>query len=98
MSEIEINELADAIADRMSIYQKEMLTIEEAARYTGYSKSSLYKLTASKSIPHYKPTGGTCYINRVELEEWMQSNRVSTEAELNVRAAAHCNKNGGGRL
>ena len=30
------------------------LTVEQAAAYTGYTKSYLYKLAFQKKVPHYK--------------------------------------------
>ena len=35
---------------------KEVLTLEEAARFLGMAKSTLYKLTHEQAIPYYKPT------------------------------------------
>ena len=77
------------------INTKEILTIEEAARYLGIAKSTLYRLTMTRAIPHYKPFGKQCYFNRVELVNWIQSNRVSTADEIGDRAAAYCMKKGG---
>ena len=67
-----------------------MLTSDEAARYMGVSKSYLYKLTMNQQIPHYKPMGKMCYFNRLELEQWLQNNRVATAAEIEQRAQAYC--------
>ena len=65
---------------------------DEAAQYMGISKSYLYKLTMRGEIPHYKPMGKMCYFNRAELEEWLQSNRVATAAEIADRANQYCMK------
>lgn len=47
-----------------------------------------------QQIPHYKsPTGKLCYFNRSELEQWLQTNRVSTIGELNQQAQSYCVKN-----
>ena len=54
------------IKERMWI-TKEVLTISEASAYLGLSESYIYKLTASKQIPHYKPNGKLVYFNRKEL-------------------------------
>lgn len=51
--------------------QKAVLSFSEAAEYTGYSKSYLYKLTSAGVIPHYKPTGKMVYFKRLELDEWL---------------------------
>lgn len=90
----DIKELADKVAERVMMATKEVLTSDEAARYMGISLSYLYKLTMKHEIPHYKPMGKMCYFNRQELESWLQSNRVSTEAEISRKAQAHCLKGG----
>lgn len=36
---------------------KDVLTFDEACKYLGVSDSLLYKLTAAKAVPHYKPRG-----------------------------------------
>ena len=61
----------------------------------GVSKSYLYKLTMRQQIPHYKPMGKMVYFNRLELEQWLQNNRVSTATEISQQAAAYCMKKGG---
>lgn len=55
---------------------KKMLTLEEAARYLGVSKSNLYQLIHRRAIPHYKPNGKMVYFNRLELDKWLQRNRI----------------------
>lgn len=89
-----INELANDITAKTIFCTKEVLTSDEVARYMGISKSYLYKLTMRREIPHYKPTGKVCYFNRREIEEWLQSNRVATNTELDQRAQAHILKGG----
>lgn len=74
--------------------KKEVLTSEEAARYMGISKSYLYKLTMGQKIPHFKPMGKMCYFNRVELEQWLQSNRVATKEEIINKANNYLMKGG----
>lgn len=74
----------------LCLVQKEILTFDEASRYTGLSKSWLYKLTSTKQIPHYKPSGKLCYFERVELERWIKQNRVSTTEEIETQAQAYC--------
>jgi excisionase family DNA binding protein len=85
----------DQIANRVIICTKEVLTFEEAARYTGYAKSYLYKLTSQNQIKHYKPTGKVIFFNRLELEQWLQAKRISTLSELNEAAQSYCLKKGG---
>lgn len=74
---------------------KEVLTFDETVVFTGLSKSYLYKLTMNRIIPHFKPNGKLCYFNRVEVEGWLQQNRVVTADETASQAQAHCMKRGG---
>lgn len=76
---------------------KKVLTFDEAARFTGLSKSYLYKLTSQQRIPHFKPTGKLVYFNREELEMWLSQNRVSTCDEIEQKAQVYCMKNGNHR-
>lgn len=78
-----------------TINTKEVLTSAEAAKYMGITMSYLYKLTMRKEIPHYKPMGKMVYFNREELVQWLQSNRVSTNAEISQQAQAYCMRKGG---
>lgn len=93
----ELKQVADLITANTIFCTKEVLTSDEAARYLGISKSYLYKLTMKQQIPHYKPMGKMCYFNRVELESWLQSNRVATADEINQQAQTFCMKKGGKR-
>lgn len=76
---------------------KEVLTLDEVAQFTGLSKSTIYKMTSGQKIPHYKPSGKLCYFNRLEIEEWLQSNRVSTTDEIAGKAQTYCMQKGGKR-
>lgn len=93
----ELKQVADLITANTIFCIKEVLTSDEAAKYMGVSKSYLYKLTMRQQIPHYKPMGKMCYFNRLELEQWLQSNRISTSTEIRQQAQAYCMKKGGAR-
>lgn len=94
MEKYSLQELSDLVADKTIFSTKEVLTSEEVARYMGVSRSYLYKLTMRREIPHYKPMGKICYFNRQEVEQWLQSNRVATDTELNNQANNYCMKGG----
>ena len=93
--EAEIKKVADLVTANTIFCTKEVLTSDEAAKYMGISKSYLYKLTMKQEIPHFKPMGKLCYFNRLELEQWLQNNRIATEKEISQRANAYCMKKGG---
>ena len=91
----ELKQVADLITANTIFCTKEVLTSDEAARYLGVSKSCLYKWTMTRQIPHYKsPTGKICFFNRQEVEVWMQSNRVATDAELEQQSQKLSKKGG----
>ena len=95
MNKEEQKKVADLITTNTIFCTKEVLTSDEAAKYMGVSKSYLYKLTMRQQIPHYKPMGKMVYFNRLELEQWLQNNRVSTDTEISQQAQAYCMKKGG---
>jgi len=76
-----------SLLEAQAINGKDVLTFEEACTYSGISKSHLYKLTSSNSIPCYKPGGKLVYFKRSELIDWLLSNRVSTQEELKKQAS-----------
>ena len=65
---------------------KEMLTLEEAARFMGVTKSSIYKMTHEQTIPYYKPNGKMIFFEKSDLLAWVRKNRVSSEAEISEEA------------
>lgn len=93
--EEDLRQVANLVTANTIFCTKEILTSDEAARYMGISKSYLYKLTMRGEIPHYKPMGKMCYFNRLEIEQWLQNNRVSTSTEISRQAQDYCMKKGG---
>ena len=65
---------------------KEVLNLEEAACFLGIAKSTLYKMTHENRIPFYKPAGKLIYFEKSVLLEWIRSNRIMSEAELQEEA------------
>ena len=76
---------------------KEALTLDDVSIITGLSKSHIYKLTASKLIPCYKPNNKNLFFSKKEVEEWMLQGRVNTKTEAEQQAIAYCvaNEKGG---
>lgn len=73
--------------EELLLSSKAVLTFDEAAKYTGLSKSYLYKLCGSTGkIPCYKPSGKVLYFNRTELDAWMLQNRKATREEIGIKA------------
>lgn len=73
--------------ERINQGAKTILTLEEVAKYTNYSKSYIYKLTSRREIPCYKPNGKQLYFKKTEIEEWLLSNRKMTNKEIESEVA-----------
>jgi excisionase family DNA binding protein len=82
----ELNERLTRI-EAAALSQKNVFTFDEACRFTGLSRSHLYKLTSSQRIPHYKPFNKLIYFERSQLEKWLLQNKVTTIAEIDQEAA-----------
>lgn len=82
----QLNEIAEAIAERLAVYHKEWLTTSDAASYLNISVSYLYKLTMDREIPYSKPMGKVNYFDRADLDNWLRKNRVATKEEIQQQA------------
>ena len=89
MTQDEITAIATEVASRLALCTKEMLTVEETARYLGITKSHLYKLTSAGKIPYYKPSGKLCYFKRTEIEQWLQTARMASSDEIDRQAQSY---------
>ncbi|WP_291102457.1 MULTISPECIES: helix-turn-helix domain-containing protein [unclassified Dysgonomonas] len=80
--------------------EKEILNFDEAAKYLGFSKSMLYKMTAKRIICFYKPSGKLIYFKKEDLDNWLLSNRITPQSEIEETAQAYCmgNKKGGAHV
>ncbi len=68
---------------------KNVLTVEDVAQLTGITKSTIYKLTCGRKIPHYKPNTKLLFFDKKEIENWMLQNRVNTIKEAEQSAIAY---------
>ena len=84
----------DIIERNSLLASKKVLCLEDVSVLTGLSKSYIYKLTADKKIPHYKPNGKLVYFERSEIENWMLQNRVATTDEAEQDAMSYLVKRG----
>lgn len=73
---------------------KEVLTVEEAAKFMGMARSSLYKMTSDQSIPFYRPNGKMIFFEKSDILSWIRKNRVSSREEIEEEARLHMRKLG----
>ena len=71
--------------ENIFLCQKEILNFDEASAYLNMSKSTLYKLTSKKEIPHYKPNRFV-FFEKSELDKWIRASVVKTDGQLNDQA------------
>jgi len=65
------------------INDKNILTVEGLMDYTGFSRKQIYKLTSTRRIPHYKPSGRKILFKKDEINNWISLGKVHTISELN---------------
>ena len=71
---------------------KEVLTVEEAAKFMGMARSSLYKMTSDQTIPFYRPNGKMIFFEKTDILSWIRKNRVSSREEIDEQARLHMQK------
>ena len=81
----------NAIQRRQFLAQKRVLNTEETEEFFEIPKKQIYKLCSLKQIPHSKKNG--LWFAREEVENWLLSNPITTEAELDRKAASYLIKN-----
>lgn len=85
-----IDERLERIEQLTLLLAKDALTMDDAAAYTGLSKSYLYRLVCKKQIPYYKSAGGKqTYFAKKELCNWLLKHRVSSIEEAEQAAVAY---------
>ena len=72
--------------DQLLAASKTVLTIQDLALITGWSKSYIYKLTSKAVLPFYKPNSKTIFFERNEIEQWLLRNRNTTVEEMEEQA------------
>jgi len=100
MSEIILQklELLIKLINSQSMLQKDVLTFKEACLYIEVSQSHMYKLTSSKSIPHFCPQGKRLYFKRTELDFWLLRNRSESRENTDKKAADYLIKKGKAKI
>ena len=64
------------------IKDKNILTVDDLIDYTDFSQKQIYKLTSTRAIPHYKPSGRKLFFKKDEIDEWITQGRVKPLSEV----------------
>lgn len=70
----------------------EILNLDQATEYLSLSKSTLYKFTSQREIPHFKK-GKKIYFRKKELDDWLTQLRIATKDEIEQEAINYLIKN-----
>lgn len=80
--QIQLNRIEQTI----TMKQAEPMSLDEACKHLGLSKSYVYKLTCLKQIPFYKPQNGKLFFEKSDLNKWILRNKSKSESEINQEA------------
>jgi excisionase family DNA binding protein len=70
----------------------ELWDIAQVASYLKITKSTIYKLTSTSEIPHYK-NGHRLYFKKSDIDEWIFSKRIKTRDDIEREAMEYIRKN-----
>lgn len=73
----------------MNLQNRKLMTSKEAAEYLGLSLSYFRKMMMRRVIPMFKPGGKVCFFDQADLDAYMQSVRISSQAEIDEAAAKY---------
>jgi len=76
--------------------QKSILTIQDLANYTGWSKSYIYKKTSDGTLKFSKPLNKTIFFSKEWIDGFLMSNPNKTTAEIDSQATTFVTLNNGG--
>lgn len=84
-----ISDRLERIEKLILLASKNVLTVAEVALMMGITEGRVRHLTSEKELPYYKQ-GKKTFFKKSEIESWMLSNRVPTNAEIKSIAATRC--------
>ena len=85
---INIEHLLYAHIEKAATNSSTVMSIDEAAKFLGLSKATLYKKVSQRLIPVSKQ-GKKLYFSSSDLTAWLDTGRRKTNAEINIAAAAY---------
>lgn len=77
-----------SIIENVCFAAKEILNLQEAAKFLGIAKSTFYKMTHQGTIPFNKPFGKLIFFEKATFLEWGRGAKSKLEEEAMAEAAA----------
>jgi excisionase family DNA binding protein len=81
-----ILEKLDCLEQLIISNNKEILSVEELEKYTGFKKSYIYHLVHYSKIPYSKPNGKYLFFQKSEIDEWLLKNKSLSDDQLQEKA------------
>lgn len=78
--------------DEAALVRKKVFNMTNLQMYTGWSLSKIYKLTSARLIPFSKPTNGSLFFDREEIEQWLLKNPSHTIQHIEEKVDSHLKK------
>lgn len=66
--------------------RKEILSVEELEKYTGFKRSYIYHLVHFNKIPYSKPNGKYLFFQKTEIDTWLMKNKSLSEQQIQENA------------
>jgi excisionase family DNA binding protein len=73
--------------------QPEFLDVNEACKFLGIAKSTLYTKCSKQIIPHFKQ-GKKLYFHKDELAAWLRSGKRKTISDIRAEVQSNLGKQG----
>lgn len=81
-----ILEKLDYLEQLIIANHKEILSVEELEKYTGFKKSYIYHLVHYNKIPYSKPNGKYLFFQKSEINEWLLKNKYLSDDQIQTKA------------
>lgn len=81
-----ILEKLDYLEQLIIANHKEILSVEELEKYTGFKKSYIYHLVHYSKIPYSKPNGKYLFFQKSEINEWLLKNKYLSDDQIQTKA------------
>jgi len=71
----------------------EVFGVLEVSAYLKISKTTVYKLTMDRQLPHYK-SGKRLLFRKEEIDKWINKGKVKTQQEISEEADSYLSRRG----
>lgn len=77
------NQILEKLANIESLLlsQKKVFNSDELSEYTGYSKSTIYKMVQANILPFSKPNGKHIFFDKGDIDNWLLSNKSKSKQQ-----------------